>query len=90
MFLNFPMPSARADAIAWPLDSLYLLEKIAQQFSVSESDAPWRRFIPMANRLKSDEDQYIPGFQTGPTNYFFNDMPVYSLQEFMADWDVEQ
>ena len=81
--------SSRADAIAWPLDSLYLLEKIARQFSVSESNKLWSRFVPMENRLKSDEDQYVPGFQTGPTKYFFNDMPAgYHLENFMAEWDI--
>ena len=81
--------SARADAVAWPLDSLYFLEKIAQQFSVSESDILWSRFVPMGNRLKSDEDQYVPGFQTGPTKYFFNDMPANcNLANFIADWNI--
>ena len=81
--------SARAGAIAWPLDSLYLLEEIAQQFSVNESDTLWSRFVPMENRLKSDEDQYIPGFQTGPTKYFFNDMPAnYNLENFMVAWNI--
>ena len=81
--------SARAGAIAWPLDSLYLLEEIAQQFSVNESDTLWSRFVPMENRLKSDEDQYIPGFQTGPTKYFFNDMPAnYNLGNFMVAWNI--
>ncbi len=81
-------PSAQAGAIAWPLDSLEVLKGVAERFTMSETDLLWRRFAVMDDRLKSDTDQYVPGFQTGPTKYIFNEMPAnFEVEEFIASWD---
>ncbi|MCZ6678048.1 MAG: phytanoyl-CoA dioxygenase family protein [Candidatus Poribacteria bacterium] len=81
-------PPAQAGAIAWPFDSLEVLKGVASRFTRSETDTLWRRFAVMDDRLKSDTDQYVPGFQTGPTKYIFHEMPAnFEVEDFIASWD---
>lgn len=80
-------PPAQAGAIAWPLDSLEVLKSVADRFTMSETNLLWDCFSVMDDRLKSEADQYTPGFQTGPTKYIFHEMPAnFEVEDFIASW----
>ncbi len=53
-----------------------------------EIEQLWRRFSPLDEALKADEDQYMPGFQvTGPTPYRFYDLPKdFGIEQFVRSW----
>ena len=81
-------PAEQAGQIGWPWESVEALKSIARRFTMAESDLLWRRFAVMDDRLKSDEDQYVPGFQTGPTKYIFYEMPAnFEVEDFIASWN---
>ena len=83
------LPDAEQSAqVGWPWESVDVLQNVASRFTVDETDILWSRFLDMDNRLKSEEDQYEPGFQTGPTKYYFYDMPPnYEVEDFIATWN---
>ena len=79
---------AQAGQIGWPWESVDVLQNIARRFTIDETNLLWSRFTDMENRLKSEEDQYVPGFQTGPTKYLFYDMPPnFEVEDFIATWN---
>ena len=79
---------AQAGQIGWPWECVDVLQNIARRFTIDETNLLWHRFADMDNRLKSEEDQYVPGFQTGPTKYLFYDMPPnFEVEDFIATWD---
>ena len=47
----------------------------AEGFTKEEAGVLWERFKPLDALLKTDEEQFFPGFQSGPMNYYFNEMP---------------
>lgn len=63
-------------------------KQIAQHFSSKELETLWGRFAPLDARLQSDTEQYVPGFQSGPMKYYFNEMPSnFDIEDFIASWD---
>lgn len=62
----------------------------ADSFTESEAELLWTRFEPLDKLLKSEE-QFIPGYQSGPMIYHFDDMPgAYTSSDFVASWDSEK
>ncbi len=62
-------------------------EDLEPRFTGGELDTLWRRFAPLDERMKSDSLQYVPGFQSGPMHYSFEEMPAdLGMDEFMAEW----
>ena len=60
----------------------------ADRFSMEEADLLWQRFKPLDDLLQTDGEHFVPGFQSGPMRYFFNEMPAnFGLQDFIAGWD---
>ena len=60
----------------------------ADRFSGSEAELLWHRFKPLDALLRSEEEQFQPGFQSGLMKYHFNDMPPnYTTSEFISSWD---
>jgi hypothetical protein len=60
----------------------------ADRFSMEEADLLWQRFKPLDALLQTDGEHFVPGFQSGPMRYFFNEMPAnFGLQDFIAGWD---
>ena len=58
------------------------------RFSQGESDVLWERFRTLDAKLKGDEEEFYPGFQSGPLRYYFNEMaPGFGIEEFIASWD---
>ena len=61
--------------------------KFADRFTLDESDALWERFKNLDAALQKDEEQFSPGFQSGPMRYNFNEMPTdFHLDNFIAGW----
>lgn len=61
---------------------------LAQRFSCEELEMLWNRFTTLDAKLKSDEEQFCPGFQFGPTPYRFHEMPdAFDVEEFIASWN---
>jgi hypothetical protein len=60
--------------------------KFAERFSVEESEDLWERFRDMDASLQNRQEGYIPGFQSGPSPYLFNEMPDdLSVESLMAE-----
>jgi hypothetical protein len=60
----------------------------ADRFTASEAESLWERFKPLDKLLRSEAEQFVPGFQSGPMIYHFNDMPTdYTTSDFIAGWD---
>ena len=61
--------------------------ELAPRFSAEEKELLWRRFKPRDRRLQTEEEYFVPGFQSGPMPYYFETMPVgLDLDEVVADW----
>ena len=61
----------------------------AERFTPAEAATLWERFKPLDALLKSDEEQYLPGFQSGPMQYYFNEMPTnFGVASFIKTWDL--
>ena len=61
--------------------------QFADRFTLAEADALWERFESLDAALQKDEEQFSPGFQSGPMRYSFNEMPAdFNLGDFIASW----
>ena len=61
--------------------------ELGPRFSVEEKAVLWRRFEPLDRRLQTDDEYFVPGFQSGPMPYYFEAMPAgLDLDEVVADW----
>ena len=81
--------SERARALREHSTSLHLLEDIAVRFTSEEAETLWGRFATLDAKLLSETEQYVPGFQSGPMRYFFNEMPSnFDVEDFIASWDA--
>ena len=59
----------------------------SDRFSTDEAAKIWRRFEPLEQMLRSDEEQFEPAFQSGPMQHYFNQMPAtYTTIDFIASW----
>ena len=61
--------------------------KFADRFTPDEACALWDRFSPLEALLQSDEEHFVPGFQSIPMKHYFNEMPGdYGTADFIASW----
>ena len=61
--------------------------QFADRFTLDEADVLWERFKGIDAALQKDEEQFSPGFQSGPMRYNFNEMPAdFNLDDFIASW----
>ena len=59
----------------------------AARFTANEAETLWRRFEPLDKLLQTEAEHFVPGFQSGPMRYHFNEMPgEYSISDFIAGW----
>lgn len=64
-------------------------KEISQHFSSEELETLWSRFVLLDAKLQSGTEEYVPGFQSGPMKYCFNEMPVdFDVEDFIAGWDT--
>lgn len=62
-------------------------EDLAPRFTEKELDTLWQRFTTLDASIQSKNKQYVPGFQSGPMTYNFNDMPKeFHVEDFIASW----
>ena len=61
----------------------------AERFTKEDAATVWERFKPLDALLKTDEEQYLPGFQSGPMHYYFNEMPTnFGVADFIKTWEL--
>ena len=54
---------------------------------MAESDLLWQRFKILDEKLQAMEPYFMPGSQSGPMRYYFEDMvDPYGVEDFTADW----
>mgnify|MGYP001372046286 CR=1 FL=1 len=59
----------------------------AERFTMAESDLLWQRFEILDEKLQAMEPYFMPGYQSGPMRYYFEDMvDPYGVEDFTADW----
>ena len=62
----------------------------AERFTKEEAITLWERFKPVDALLKTDEELYLPGFQSGPMHYYFNEMPTnFGVADFIETWELK-
>lgn len=61
--------------------------QFADRFSKEEADLLWQRFEVLDGKLQTEEDLFVPGFQSGPMRYFFEEEPSnFEVEDFIASW----
>ena len=61
--------------------------QFADRFSKAEADLLWQRFEVLDAKLQAEEDLFVPGFQSGPMRYFFEEEPSnFEVEDFIASW----
>ncbi len=61
--------------------------QFADRFSKEEADLLWQRFEVLDAKLQAEEDLFVPGFQSGPMQYFFEEEPSnFEVADFIASW----
>ena len=75
-------PARASFAFQWTQD-----KQVGPCFSDVELDIIWQRFSALDAALQSETDQFLPGYHSGPTNYYFEEMPDFDLGDFIASWD---
>ena len=59
-----------------------------ERFSAEEADVLWQRFSTMDAMLQADTEQFIPGFQSGPMGYYFEESPHdIGVDALVAGWN---
>ncbi|MDE0553189.1 MAG: hypothetical protein OXI24_03170, partial [Candidatus Poribacteria bacterium] len=59
------------------------------RFTKEEASVLWERFKPLDALLKTEEELYLPGFQSGPMRYYFNEMPAnFGIADFVETWGL--
>ena len=61
--------------------------RFADRFSREEAETLWERFKPLDAMLKSDVEQFSPGFQSEKMHYYFNETPEeITLDSVLNTW----
>jgi hypothetical protein len=59
----------------------------ADRFAAAEADLLWDRFKKLDALLRGEREMFIPGYQSGPMTYHFDEMPAnYTVADFIASW----
>ena len=59
----------------------------ADRFTATELEALWQRFEFIDARLLHTEEYFVPGYQSGPMQYFFEDVAEpFEVGDFVASW----
>ena len=71
--------------VSW--GSFSIFEDLAGRFTSAEAELLGQRIAPLNARLHAQTEQFVPGFQSGPTPHAFEDMPAgFGVDEFIASW----
>ena len=56
-------------------------------FQRRRADLLWQRFEVLDGKLQTEEDLFVPGFQSGSMRYFFEEEPSdFGVEDFIASW----
>ena len=78
----------RASAVGEQTFSISNLDALARRFTAAEAELLIRRFASLDAKLQTKTEQFVPGFQSGPTRYRFEDMPSdFEVDDFIASWN---
>ena len=78
----------RASAVGEQTFSIGNLDALAGRFTAAEAELLIRRFASLDAKLQTKTEQFVPGFQSGPTRYRFEDMPSdFEVDDFIASWN---
>ncbi len=81
-FASHPARAAFGGDISQDID-------LAPRFSPAERDILWGRFATLDETIQSHKEEYIPGFQSGPMRYLFEEMPTnFDVEDFIASWET--
>ncbi|MCZ6677873.1 MAG: hypothetical protein O7E52_11555, partial [Candidatus Poribacteria bacterium] len=59
----------------------------ADRFTKAEAGLLWGRFAALDAKLQADAEHFVPGFQSGPMRYFFEELSDdFGLQDFIESW----
>jgi hypothetical protein len=59
----------------------------AHRFTAAELEKLWQRFEFVDTRLLHTEEYFVPGYQSGPMQYFFEDVAEpFTASDFVASW----
>ena len=62
-------------------------DDFARRFTAAEIALLGRRFESLNARLSTETEQFVPGFQSGPTPHAFEEMPAdFEVDDFIASW----
>ena len=62
-------------------------DDFARRFTAAEIALLGRRFESLNARLSTETEQFVPGFQSGPTPHAFEEMPAeFAVDDFIASW----
>lgn len=65
--------------------------ELQPRFTDQALETLWSRFSTLDARLQSEEDQYVPGFQSGTMKYFFNELPEgFDVEAFIRSWNEKE
>ena len=79
---------ARAAAVGELSFSISNIDALADRFTAAETDRLAQRFAPLRARLHTETEQFVPGFQSGPTRHRFEHMPPdFEVDDFIASWN---
>ena len=71
--------------VSW--GSFSIFEDLAGRFTSAEAKLLGQRIAPLNAKLHAQTEQFVPGFQSGPTPHAFEDMPAgFGVDEFIASW----
>ena len=77
----------RAAAVGEQTFSISNLDTLADRFTAAEAERLERRFAPLHARILTETEQFVPGFQSGPSRYRFEHMPPdFEVDDFIATW----
>lgn len=59
-------------------------EDLKPRFTAQELDDLRERFAALDRKIQSEKEVYVPGFQSGPMHYYFNEMPEdFGVEDFI-------
>ena len=78
----------RAAAVGELSFSISNIDALADRFTAAETELLERRYAPLVARLHTETEQFVPGFQSGPTRHRFEHMPPgFEVDDFIASWN---
>ena len=84
---GLPEPE-RAAAVGELSFSISNIDALADRFTAAEADRLVQRFAPLDAKLHTETEQFVPGFQSGPTRHRFEYMPPdFEVDDFIASWN---